>query len=74
MLYKVSTYSFEDQTTTTELRLLTVQVAAKDDKLVTEGGFGEYAWLDDERIIVLKGGEGGVTKVLVGEVGDFGKR
>lgn len=51
-----------------------MQVASKDDILVTDSGFGEYAWIDEERVIVLKLGDEGVTKVLVGKVEDFGKR
>ncbi|EOD50464.1 hypothetical protein GTA08_BOTSDO02686 [Neofusicoccum parvum] len=70
VLYTVSTYSFADQSSTAEVRVL--DVASGESTLVTDNGdASEPTWLDGDDIILLVPGANGTTDVLVGPYDDF---
>lgn len=70
VLYSVSTYSFEEHVKKSEIRIL--DVASQQTSLVIDDkNASEPTWIDDDSILVLKGGEDGVTTVLVGKADNF---
>ncbi|KAF2756786.1 alpha/beta-hydrolase [Pseudovirgaria hyperparasitica] len=69
ILYTVSTYSFEEHSKTSQVRIL----KAKDNSshLVTMAeGASQPQWIDD-KVILLLPGEHGATKIAVGDPFDF---
>jgi hypothetical protein len=73
VLYSVSTYSFEERAKTSEIRVLCVE--SQQTTLVTDDkGASEPLWLDDETVLLLSEGEGGMTSVMVWGSQDEGKR
>jgi len=72
VLYSVSTYSFAEHAKTSEIRVLCVK--SQQTSLVTgEQGASEPLWLNDETVVFLSGGGGGVTSVKVWGLQDEGK-
>lgn len=70
VLYSVSTYSFEEHTKKSEIRIL--DVASQQTTLVTDNKTAsDPVWLDDDTIILLKSGENGATSVVVGKADNF---
>jgi hypothetical protein len=70
-LFTVSTYSFADKKTSSELRLL--NFGTNESELIASEG-AEAKWLDDNTIVALLSGENGTTNVVIGDVsGDFNK-
>ena len=70
MLYSVSTYSFEEHTKKSEIRILDVK--SQQTSLVTDDKTAsEPVWVDDDNILLLKSGDDGVTTVLVGKADNF---
>lgn len=70
VLYSVSTYSFEDHSKKSEIRIL--DVISQQTSLVTDDKTAsEPTWVDDDNILVLKSGDDGVTTVLVGKADNF---
>jgi hypothetical protein len=73
VLYSVSTYSFEERAKTSEIRVLDVE--SQQTTLVTgDKGASEPVWLDDETVVLLSEGEGGMTSIKVWSLQDEGKR
>ena len=73
VLYSVSTYNFSDHAKTSEIRVLCVE--SQQTSLITDDkGASEPVWLDDDTIVFLNEGEGGVTSVKVWGMQDEGKR
>jgi hypothetical protein len=73
VLYSVSTYSFEERSKTSEIRVLDVE--SQQTTLVTDDkAASEPVWLDDETVLMLSEGEGGMTSVMVWCSQDEGNR
>jgi hypothetical protein len=73
VLYSVATYSFAEHTKTSELR--TLDVESQQTSLITDDTkASEPLWLDDNTVVLLNKGEGGVTNVKVGSTEKFGER
>lgn len=71
VLYSVSTYSFAEHSKKSEIRVLDVK--SQQTALVTdEKGASEPHWLDDETVLLLSEGDGGLTSVKVGPAEGFG--
>jgi len=73
VLYSVSTYSFDDHESKSEMRLLDVK---SNESIVIDksGKCSEPVWLEGDTIAVLRSTESGATEVVVGNVKDFEKR
>ena len=70
VLYSVSTYSFEEHSKKSEIRIL--DVASQQTSLVTDDKTAsEPTWIDDDNILLLKSGDDGVTTVLIGKADNF---
>jgi hypothetical protein len=73
VLYSVSTYNFSEHAKTSEIRILDVE--SQQTSLVTDDKeASDPLWLDDETVVLLNGGDGGVTNVKVLDVQNEGKR
>jgi len=73
VLYSVSAYNFSEHAKTSEIHVLDVK--NEQTSLITdEKGASDPVWLDDDTVILLTEGEGGVTIVRVGCALDFGKK
>lgn len=71
VLYSVSTYSFEEHSKKSEIRIL--DVASQQTSLLTDDKTAsEPVWIDDDNILLLKSGDEGVTTVLIGKAENFG--
>ncbi|KAK8254882.1 dipeptidyl-peptidase-like protein V precursor [Phyllosticta capitalensis] len=70
VLYSVSTYSFEEHSQSSEIRVL--DVASKKSTLVTDNAdASDPTWLDNGDILILAPGSNGTTDVLVGPHDSF---
>ncbi|KAK8197375.1 hypothetical protein IWZ00DRAFT_165879 [Phyllosticta capitalensis] len=73
VLYSVSTYSFEEHSQSSEIRVL--DVASKKSTLVTDNAdASDPTWLDNGDILILAPGSNGTTDVLVGPHDSFSTR
>lgn len=72
ILYTSSTYSFETQQTTREMRVFDVQ--SSESKLLTHASASEPKWLDEKNLIFLSSGEEGATNVVIACLDDFKQR
>jgi hypothetical protein len=71
VLFTVSTYSFAEKKTTSELRLLDLKSNQSTQLLASSA---EAKWLDEKTIIAFVSADKGTTDVVVGEAsGDFNK-
>lgn len=72
VLYSVSTYSFEEHKSTSELRLLDTK--SKESYLVDDSGkCSDPVWLEGKTIAVLCSKDDGSTEFVVGPAKDFKK-
>lgn len=73
VLYTVSTYSFSDHSSSSEVRVL--DVASGESTLITDSSdVSEPTWLEGSDILLLSSGANGTTDVLVGPYDDFVNR
>lgn len=73
ILHVISTHSFENQTTRSEVRVL--DVATEETQLVTATkGASEPTWLNDGNVLLLVAGEDGKTKVVIGNPDNWDER
>lgn len=71
VLYSVSTYSFEKQEKLNEIRVL--DVLRNESQLITDSKTASNAkWLTDQTIALLES-ESGATKIVVGNIKNFGQ-
>jgi hypothetical protein len=73
VLYSVSIHSFEEQKTTSEIRILDV-VTQQSIAVTTSKEASDPKWLDDETVLLLNSIKGGKTEVLIGKADEFEKR
>ena len=66
-LYTVSTYSFESQTKTNEIRVLDLEHGPVSALLTTDEKTSEPNWLEDD-VLYLKGVDNGVTHIIVSDL------
>lgn len=66
-LFTVSTYSFQSHSKTAEIRVLDIK-SGQSNSLSVDLNASEPTWLGDENLVIwLKGGDGGVTSLVLGD-------
>ncbi|KAF2001168.1 alpha/beta-hydrolase [Amniculicola lignicola CBS 123094] len=72
ILYSVSTYSFDEHSKKSEIRMLDVE--SQQTSLITDSPLARSpTWLGDDSILLLVSTDEGETHVVVGETGDANK-
>lgn len=70
ILYSVSTYSFEDHATKSEIRLMDAK--SRESYVIDDSGkCSSPVWLEDDTIVVLRAKDDGSTELVIGNAKDF---
>jgi hypothetical protein len=63
-VYAVSTYSFQDHKKTSQIRVLDIE-SGDSVSIVEDASASEPVWLGDDEVLYLKGGDAGITTLVV---------